>query len=114
MINFTEVTMTQIEEAIVSAREQKNLTQTELGEKIGVKKSRMSIIEQNMGSVSTDKFIRLIKELGCSLHFKPNIDTSLNPAEMMSFLEQILEDWKEGQITSDFALRKISRKLAKK
>ena len=113
MINLTESTLEQLQEILVAARTQKHLTQTEIGAKIGVLKSRMCTIESNISSLSTEKFLLLVKELGCSIHFKANDDSSANPSDAIDLIEKWLSDYKNGDVTSDFVCRKISKILAK-
>jgi DNA-binding XRE family transcriptional regulator len=54
-------------------RKELNLTQSELGEKIGVKKAQISRLESNTGNVNVLTLLRVFKALGRELTF--NIHT---------------------------------------
>ncbi|WP_299755320.1 helix-turn-helix transcriptional regulator [uncultured Pontibacter sp.] len=54
-------------EMIKKLRKAQHLTQTELGEKIGVQKAQISKLEKSTGSVSLETFARVIGALGAKL-----------------------------------------------
>lgn len=51
------------------AREKRNLTQSELGELIGVKKSQISKIESGLNNAKIDTIIKIFKALKAELNF---------------------------------------------
>ena len=61
----TEIERIRIGEAIKQARIAKKLSQEELGERIGVQKSRISRIEHG-ANLSLDSIIRIFKSIGIS------------------------------------------------
>jgi HTH-type transcriptional regulator/antitoxin HipB len=51
-------------------RKMRQMTQTELGERIGVKKSQISRIENNMGNTTIETLIRIFHALNARLSLK--------------------------------------------
>jgi len=56
-------------EMIRQARKERNLTQTELGEMIGVQKSQISRIEKNAKNVTIETILRVFKALKAKVNF---------------------------------------------
>lgn len=54
-------------ELIKQLRKQLHLTQSELGEKIGVQKAQISKLEKNTGNVTLATFARVLSALGAKL-----------------------------------------------
>ncbi len=66
--------------AIKKARQERHLTQEELGELIGVQKSQISRLESNAGNVTIDTLIRVFTALSAKvkLHIElPNLNISI-------------------------------------
>ncbi|MFA9393014.1 MAG: helix-turn-helix domain-containing protein [Prolixibacteraceae bacterium] len=56
-------------EMIKQARKERNLTQTQLGEMIGVQKSQISRIENNPKNVTIETILRVFKALKAKVNF---------------------------------------------
>lgn len=56
-------------EVIRRTRKERNLTQTELGEMIGVQKSQISRIERNAKNVTIETILRVFKALKAKVNF---------------------------------------------
>lgn len=56
-------------EMIKTARKERNLTQTQLGEMIGVQKSQISRIENNAKNVTIETILRVFKALTAKVSF---------------------------------------------
>jgi DNA-binding XRE family transcriptional regulator len=56
-------------EMIKQARKERNLTQSELGEMIGVQKSQISKIENNAKNVTIETILRVFKALKAKVNF---------------------------------------------
>jgi len=56
-------------EVIKRTRKERNLTQTELGEMIGVQKSQISRIERNAKNVTIETILRVFKALKAKVNF---------------------------------------------
>ncbi len=75
-----ELQMDLIGEAIKQTRQERNLTQEELGKLIGVQKSQISRIESNASNVTIDTLMRVFNALQAKVklhvelpHFKINL-----------------------------------------
>lgn len=75
-----ELKMELIGKAIKQARQERKLTQTELGDLIGVKKAQISRIESNTSNVTIDTLMRVFHALNAKVllqvelpHYKINI-----------------------------------------
>lgn len=55
------------------ARKKKALTQAQLGELVGVKKSQISRLENNTGNVTLETIIKIFNALGAQLNFSLQI-----------------------------------------
>ena len=56
-------------EMIKRTRKERNLTQSELGEMIGVQKSQISLIERNAKNVTIETILRVLNALKAKVHF---------------------------------------------
>lgn len=64
---------------IKTARKERNLTQQEFGELIGVKKIEISRIEKNASNVSIPTFLKVFKSLKAKVNFKVSLmDNEMN------------------------------------
>ncbi len=61
---------------IRSLRKSQGLTQTELGNRLGVSTNRISDIEHNPGIVSFEQLLTMIQALGGRLHLDADVDSS--------------------------------------
>ena len=59
---------------IKKAREKRNLTQEQLGELIGVKKSQISKIESGLNNATIDTIIKIFKALKAEISFNVRFD----------------------------------------
>ncbi|RLD81429.1 MAG: transcriptional regulator [Bacteroidetes bacterium] len=59
---------------IKMAREKRNLTQSQLGELIGVKKSQISKIESGLNNAKIETIIKIFKALKAELNFSIRFD----------------------------------------
>ena len=65
-----ELQMNLIGQAIKQTRQERNLTQEELGKLIGVQKSQISRIESNASNVTIDTLMRVFKALKAHVTFQ--------------------------------------------
>jgi transcriptional regulator with XRE-family HTH domain len=54
---------------IQQARKQRSLTQEQLGELIGVKKSQISRLENNTGNITLETILKIFKALEAQVNF---------------------------------------------
>jgi HTH-type transcriptional regulator/antitoxin HipB len=69
-----------IGKAIKQTRQERHLTQEELGKLIGVQKAQISRLENNPGNVTMDTLIRVFTALKAKIKFQvelPNLNISL-------------------------------------
>ncbi|WP_026308622.1 helix-turn-helix domain-containing protein [Spirosoma spitsbergense] len=64
---MSEITPEQIGEIIKQLRKERNLTQTELGEKMGVKKSSIALYEKGRDNISLSTLKRIASALNAEL-----------------------------------------------
>jgi len=64
-----ELRMDLLGEIIKQARKERNLTQSELGEMIGVQKSQISRIENNPKNITIETILRVFKALKAKVNF---------------------------------------------
>jgi len=64
-----ELKLTQIGEMIRTARKERNLTQDQLGQLIGVKKAQVSRLENNTSNVTIDTILKVFKALKADINF---------------------------------------------
>ncbi len=75
-----ELKMDLIGKAIKQTRQERNLTQEELGKLIGVQKAQISRIENNASNVTMDTLIRVFTALKAKVKFQvelPNLNISI-------------------------------------
>jgi len=65
-----ELKMELIGHAIKKTRQERNLTQEELGKLIGVKKAQISRIESNASNVTIDTLLRVFRALHAKVKFQ--------------------------------------------
>lgn len=63
-------------EMIKSVRKERHLTQEQLGELIGVKKSQISKLERNTKNVTIETILKVFKALKANVKFSVQIDRS--------------------------------------
>ena len=56
------------------ARQQRNLTQEQLGELVGVKKAQISKLESSSNSATIDTVLKVFKALKADIHFNVTIE----------------------------------------
>jgi len=75
-----ELQMDLIGSAIKQTRKERNLTQEELGELVGVKKAQISRLEKNTSNVTMDTLLRVFTALKAKVRLQvelPNINVSV-------------------------------------
>lgn len=65
-----ELRMDLVGKAIKETRQQRKLTQEELGKLIGVQKAQISRLERNAGNVTIDTLMRVFKALQAKVRFE--------------------------------------------
>lgn len=65
-----------IGKAIKQTRQQRNLTQEDLGKLIGVQKAQISRLENNVSNVTMDTLLRVFAALKANLKFQIELSTS--------------------------------------
>jgi len=69
-----ELRMDIIGRMIKQARQERKLTQEQLGEIVGVKKAQISKLENNANSATIDTIIRVFKALKADINFKVKLE----------------------------------------
>ena len=64
-----ELKLELIGDMIQQARKQRNLTQEQLGELIGVKKAQISRLENNTGNITLETVLKVFKALKAKVNF---------------------------------------------
>lgn len=59
---------------IKSARKERNLTQEQLGELVGVKKAQISKLEKGANSATIDTLLKVFKALKAEIHFNVTLE----------------------------------------
>lgn len=59
---------------IKTARQERNLTQEQLGELVGVKKSQISKLESSTNSATIDTILKVFKALKADIHFNVTLE----------------------------------------
>ena len=75
-----ELQMDLIGKAIKQTRQERNLTQEELGKLIGVQKAQISRLENNTSNVTMDTLLRVFTALKAKIRFQielPSVNVSL-------------------------------------
>ncbi|MCZ4317940.1 helix-turn-helix transcriptional regulator [Aequorivita viscosa] len=65
-----ELKLELIGDMIKTARKNRNLTQEQLGELVGVKKAQISRLENSTGNVTFETVMKILDALGAKLNFK--------------------------------------------
>ena len=65
-----ELRMDVLGRMIKSAREERNLTQEQLGQLVGVQKAQISKLENSTNSATIDTIVKVFKALKADIHFK--------------------------------------------
>ena len=69
-----ELRMDILSRMIKTARQERNLTQEQLGTLIGVQKSQISKLENSSNSASIDTLLKVFKALKAEIHFKVKLE----------------------------------------
>jgi HTH-type transcriptional regulator/antitoxin HipB len=69
-----ELRMDVLGKMIKAARQKRNLTQEQLGELVGVKKSQISKLESSANSATIDTVLRVFKALEADIHFNVKLE----------------------------------------
>ncbi len=69
-----ELRMDVIGRMIKNARQERNLTQEQLGELVGVQKSQISKLESSANSATVDTILKVFKALKAEIHFNVKIE----------------------------------------
>lgn len=71
-----ELRMDVLGKMIKAARQQRNLTQEELGKLVGVQKAQISKLESSANSATVDTIIKVFKALKAEINFNVKIENS--------------------------------------
>src|SRR3954466_3303209 len=69
-----ELRMDVLGRMIKTARQQRNLTQEQLGQLVGVQKAQISKLESSANSATIDTIIKVFKALKADIHFNVTIE----------------------------------------
>jgi DNA-binding XRE family transcriptional regulator len=69
-----ELRMDVLGKMIKTARQQRNLTQEQLGKLVGVQKSQISKLESNTNSATIDTSLKVFKALKADIHFNVTLE----------------------------------------
>ncbi|HZH36568.1 MAG TPA: helix-turn-helix transcriptional regulator [Flavisolibacter sp.] len=69
-----ELRMDVLGHMIKRARQERNLTQEQLGEMIGVQKAQISKLESSVNSATIDTILKVFKALKADIHFNVTIE----------------------------------------
>jgi HTH-type transcriptional regulator / antitoxin HipB len=69
-----ELRMDVLERMIKTARQERNLTQEQLGELVGVQKSQISKLESSTNSATIDTILKVFKALKADIHFNVTLE----------------------------------------
>jgi HTH-type transcriptional regulator/antitoxin HipB len=69
-----ELSMDVIGKMIKTARQERNLTQEELGKMVGVKKAQISKLESSMNSATIDTILKVFRALKAEIHFNVKLE----------------------------------------
>ena len=69
-----ELKLELIGDMIKAARKERNLTQEQLGELIGVKKAQVSRLENNTSNVTLDTILKVFKALKAEINFNVKLE----------------------------------------
>ena len=76
-----ELRMDVLGRMIKSAREERNLTQEQLGQLVGVQKAQISKLENSTNSATIDTIIKVFKALKADVHF--NVTRQKQPLQVV-------------------------------
>lgn len=69
-----ELRMDVLGRMIKTARQERNLTQEQLGELVGVQKAQISKLENSASSATIDTILRVFKALNADIHFNVKLE----------------------------------------
>jgi transcriptional regulator with XRE-family HTH domain len=69
-----ELRMDVLGHMIKRARQERNLTQEQLGEMVGVQKAQISKLESSVNSATIDTILKVFKALKADIHFNVTIE----------------------------------------
>ena len=69
-----ELSMDVLGRMIKSARQERNLTQEQLGELVGVQKAQISKLESSANSATIDTILKVFKALKADIHFNVTLE----------------------------------------
>ncbi len=69
-----ELSMEVLGRMIKTARQERNLTQEQLGNLVGVQKSQISKLESNINSATIDTILKVFKALKAEIHFNVTLE----------------------------------------
>jgi len=69
-----ELRMDLLSRMIKAARLERNLTQAQLGELVGVKKAQISKLESSTNSATVDTILKVFKALKADIHFNVKLE----------------------------------------
>ena len=69
-----ELRMDVLGKMIKTARQERNLTQEQLGQLVGVQKSQISKLESNTNSATIDTILKVFKALKADIHFNVTLE----------------------------------------
>jgi HTH-type transcriptional regulator/antitoxin HipB len=72
-----ELRMDVLGRMIKTARQERNLTQEQLGELVGVKKSQISKLESSTNSATIDTIIKVFKALKAEINFNVTLENQI-------------------------------------
>ncbi len=71
-----ELRMDVLGKMIKMARQERNLTQEQLGKLVGVQKSQISKLESNTNSATIDTILKVFKALKADIHFNVTLENN--------------------------------------
>ncbi len=71
-----ELRMDVLGKMIKTARQERNLTQEQLGKLVGVQKSQISKLESNTNSATIDTILKVFKALKADIHFNVTLENN--------------------------------------
>ena len=72
--SLAEIRMDILGRMIKTARQQRNLTQEELGKLVGVQKSQISKLESSTNSATIDTILKVFRALKADIHFNVKLE----------------------------------------
>ena len=81
-----ELRMDVLGKMIKAARQQRQLTQEELGQLIGVKKAQISKLERSANSATIDTVMKVFKALEAETNFNVKLENNFVSAELRLFV----------------------------